>query len=85
MHVLAISRVSDPEAFWASMKQAHARLPAGAQWLFAIASVDGTRAVNVIAADSVDGVSELLEAHGGPFGTTECLEADAGNAVGLAG
>ncbi|MEU0536820.1 hypothetical protein [Amycolatopsis tolypomycina] len=34
-------------------EKAHGRLPAGAVWKLAIASRDGTRAVNVIAHDSV--------------------------------
>jgi hypothetical protein len=49
-----------------------------------VASTDGTRAVNVLTGDSVESVRALFEAHAGRYGTTECLEADAANAVGLA-
>jgi hypothetical protein len=83
MHVLAVSSVSDPDAFWASLKKAYGRLPAGARWTLAVASVDGTRAVNVIVADSIDAVRRVFEEDAGTFGTTEYFEADAANAVGL--
>jgi hypothetical protein len=49
-----------------------------------VASIDGTKAVNVIVADSIDTVRGVFEEHAGTFGTTEYLEADAANAVGLA-
>ncbi|WP_410616879.1 hypothetical protein [Amycolatopsis sp. lyj-109] len=83
-HVLAISAVTDEAQFWNGLKKAHGRLPAGALWKLAIASQDGTRAVNVIAHDSVDGVREFFETHAGAHATTEYFEADAANAVGLA-
>ena len=83
MHVLALSAVTDNDRFWNAMKQAHARLPAGARWTLAIGSTDGTRAVNVIAHDSVEAVRAFLAGYADPFATTEYVEADAANAVGL--
>jgi len=83
-HVLAISAISDEGKFWTGLKKAHGRLPAGAVWKLAVASRDGTRAVNVIAHDSLDGVRDFFETHAGPYATTEYFEADAANAVGLA-
>ena len=83
MHVLAVSSVSDADGFWASLKKAYGRLPKGAQWTLAVASIDGTKAVNVIVADSIDAVSRVFEEHAGAFGATEYFEADAANAVGL--
>ena len=82
-HVLAISAVADEGKFWNGLKKAHGRLPAGAAWKLAIASKDGTRAVNVIAHDSVDAVREFFDTHAGAHATTEYFEADAANAVGL--
>ena len=84
MYVLAISTVADQDGFWGSLKTLYAVLPPGAAWVLAVASADGTRGVNVIAHDSVEAVRALFEAHAGAFGTTECFEADAANAVGLA-
>ena len=83
MHVMAISTVSDGDGFWGALKQAYGRLPKGAKWTLAVASSDGTRAVNVIVHDSVDGVRDFFEGHAGAFATTEFFEADAANAVGL--
>ena len=85
MHVMAISTVSQGGAFWDALKRAYGQLPESAEWLLAVASSDGTRAVNIIVADSTDTVSVLLDEHAGSFATTECFELDAANAVGLSG
>jgi hypothetical protein len=84
VHVLAVSAITDPEAYDDALKLAHAALPGGARWVLAVASTDGTRVVNVVAHDSVEAVRDHLEAHLGAFATTEYREADAANAVGLA-
>jgi len=83
MHVMVVSTISDHGRFWSGLKKAHGRLPGGATWTLAVASTDGTKAVNVIAHDSVDAVRSLFEEHAGAFATTEYFEADAANAVGL--
>jgi hypothetical protein len=83
MHVMVVSTVSDESRFWSGLKKAHGRLPRQAKWTLAVASTDGTKAVNVIAHDSVDAVRGLFEEHTGEFATTEYFEADAANAVGL--
>lgn len=83
MHVMAVSTVSDDGTFWSGLKTAYARLPKGAVWKLAVASKDGTKAVNVIAHDSVESVRGFFEAYTGACATTEYFEADAANAVGL--
>lgn len=83
MHVMAVSAVSDNDKFWGSLKKAYGQLPKGARWTLAVASTDGTKAVNVIVHDSIDSVQNFLEEHTVPFATTEYFEADAANAVGL--
>jgi hypothetical protein len=83
MHVMAVSAIADNDRYWSALKKAHGRLPKGARWTMAVASADGTKAVNVIVHDSVDGVRGFFEEHAGPFATTEYFEADAANAVGL--
>ncbi len=83
MHVMAISAISDNGGFWDALKKAHGRLPRGARWTLAVASTDGTAAVNIIAHDSVDAVRIFFEESAGSFATTEFFEADAANAVGL--
>jgi hypothetical protein len=84
MYVMAVSTISDQGKFWNGLKKAHGRLPKGARWTLAVASTDGTRAVNVISHDSVDRVRAFFEEHAGSAATTEYFEADAANAVGLA-
>jgi hypothetical protein len=84
MHVLVVSTISDERGFWGGLKKAYGRLPGGARWALAVASTDGTKAVNVIAHDSVDAVRSFFEEYAGSFATTEYFEADAANAVGLA-
>lgn len=83
MHVMAVSTVSDNNKFWGALKKAHGQLPRGARWTLAVASIDGTRAVNVIVHDSIDSIKSLFEQYASPFGATEYFEADATNAVGL--
>lgn len=83
MHVIAVSTVTDNDKFWGSLKIAHGQLPREARWTLAVASTDGTRAVNVIVHDSIDGVKSFFEEHAGLFGATEYFEADVANAVGL--
>jgi hypothetical protein len=83
MHVMAVSTIADNNKFWASLKKAYSQLPKGARWTLAVASADGTRAVNIIVHDSIDSVKSFFEQHAGHFGTTEYFEADTANAVGL--
>jgi hypothetical protein len=83
MHVMAVSTVSDEQSFWNAMKKAYGRLPSGARWTVAVASTDGTRAVNVIVHSSIDEVRGFVEEWVGSFAATEYFEADAKNAVGL--
>ncbi len=84
MYVMAVSTVADDGKFWSGLKRAHARLPKGSQWKLAVASSDGTKAVNVITHASVDGLREFFEAYASGHASTEYFEADAANAIGLA-
>jgi hypothetical protein len=83
MYIIAISTVADNAGFWNALKKAYGQLPAGAWWTLAVASNDGTRAVNGIVHDSIDSVKSLFEKHTDAFATTEYFEADTANAVGL--
>jgi hypothetical protein len=83
MHVMVVSTVSDEKRFWGGLKKAHGRLPKGAGWTLAVASTDGTKAMNIITHDSVDAVRSFFEEYAGSFATTEYFEADVANAVGL--
>ncbi|GAB3430444.1 hypothetical protein [Flindersiella endophytica] len=82
-HIIAISAITDGQGFDSALKQAYARLPKDARWTLAVASTDGTRALNVIVHESVESVSSFLEEHVGPYATTDYYEADTANAVGF--
>lgn len=83
MHVMAVSTVSDDGKFWGGLKKAHGKLPVGATWKVAVASKDGTKALNIITAESIERVRDFVEAYAGAYAVTEYFEADAANAVGL--
>jgi hypothetical protein len=83
MHVMAISSVPNSASFWNSLKAAHGQLPRGANWVIAIASTDGTKAVNVVVHESLGEIRSIFEEHIGDDATTDYVEADAANAVGL--
>ncbi len=83
MHLMALSTVSDRDAFWNSLKAADGQLPAGANWVLAIASTDGSKAVNVVVHELLEEIRSFLEGHIGDCATTDYVEADAANAVGL--
>ena len=83
MHVMAISSVPNSASFWNSLKAAHGQLPRRANWVIAIARTDGTKAVNVVVHESLGEIRSLSEEHIGDYATTDYVEADAANAVGL--
>jgi hypothetical protein len=83
MHVLAMSTVTDSDRFWGGLKKAYGRLPTGATWVLALATTEGTRAVNVIRHDSIEAVRAVLDEYAGPAAVTEYFEVDAANAIGL--
>jgi hypothetical protein len=62
---------------------AYGQMPKGAKWILAVASTDGTKAVNVIVHDSIGSVKSFFEEHADPFGATEYFEADRVSGVGL--
>ena len=81
---MAISTIADGDRFWGALKKAYGKLPKGAKWVLAVASTDGTKAVNVFVHDSLDSAQEFFDEYAGSSATTEYFEADAANAVGLA-
>ena len=83
MHVIAVHAISDADQFWSACKRGYAQLPAGTRWTLAVASVDGTRAINLLVGAPVERVKEFFEPLVSQFCTTEYFEADATNAVGL--
>ena len=83
MHVIAIHTISDADLFWSACKRGHAQLPGGTRWALAVASIDGTKGINLLVGASLEQVKEFFEPLVGPYSTTEYFAADAKNAVGL--
>ena len=73
MHVVVVSTIADTDRFWGSLKKAHGQLPTGARWTLAVASTNGTKAVNIIVHDSIDSVRSFFEEHAGHFAATEYI------------
>ena len=83
MHIMTVSKVSVSDSFWNSLKSGYGQLPAKTMWVLAVASTDGSKAVNIFVHDSIDGVREFFEKYTDAFAVTEYFEVDADNAVGL--
>ena len=83
MHVAVIHQISDPEKFWAAADESE--LPEGVTLHSALPNNDGSRAVCLWEADSVDAVSQLVEESAGDVSSNEYFEVNADNAQGLPG
>jgi hypothetical protein len=80
MHIVAIHSISDPQSFWA------VSVPEGGPTLHsALPNEDGTRAVCVWEADSMDAVKQVVEENVGDFSSNEYFEVNAENAQGVPG
>ena len=81
MYVIAIHAVSDPEKFWGAAQEM--QLPQGTALHTVAPNGDGTRAVCVWEADSVDAVRDFVESAAGDISSNEYYEVNDQNAVGL--
>ena len=84
MHVAVIHEISDPQGFWSAVQEAgdppedvtlHSALPNG----------DGSRAVCVWEAQTLDRVREVVEGTSGDRSRNEYFEVNESNAQGLPG
>jgi hypothetical protein len=82
-HVVAIHSISDPDKFWS--RASESELPEGVTIHSALPNDDGSRAVCLWEADSVDTVRRLVEDTQGDVSSNEFFEVNAGNAQGLPG
>jgi hypothetical protein len=81
MHVVVIHRISDPEKFWGAASESE--LPEGVTLHSALPNDDGSRAVCLWEADSLDAVQQLVEDAVGDVSNNEFFEVNAQNAQGL--
>jgi hypothetical protein len=81
MYVSAIHEISDPEKFWGM--DPDDVIPEGVVLHSALPNGDGSRAVCLWEADSLDTVQKIVEENVGQFSQNEYFEINAENARGL--
>ena len=81
MHVIAIHSISDPEKFWNSADESET--PEGITLHSALPNDDGSRAVCVWEAESVESVRQLVEDTVGDVSSNEFFQVNEQNAQGL--
>ena len=82
MYVVVQHQIHDPAAFWSRVSQAP-ELPAGVTLHSSYPSSDGSRAVCLWEADSVESVRSLVESVVGDLSTNDYFEVGAERAMGL--
>jgi hypothetical protein len=82
-HVAVIHSISDPDKFWGSADESE--MPEGITLHSALPNGDGSRAVCVWEAESLDDVKQLVEDTVGDVSDNEYFEINAQNAQGLPG
>jgi hypothetical protein len=83
MHVAALHRISDPEKFFAVAQEALAALPEGLTVNQMLPSVDGSTAMCVWQAPSVDAVRDFVDEASSGLAVNEFFEISAEQAIGL--
>jgi hypothetical protein len=83
MYVVAQHKISDPAAFWSQSRQAVDSLPSSLKLCQTYPNADGTRAVCLWQADSVEAVKEFVDSRVGNMSTNEYYEVGSDKAMGL--
>ena len=81
MYAIAIHDISDPDAFWS--RAAEGDIPDGLELPTVAPNQDGSRAICVWKADSVDAVKTFVEDSAGDISTNEFFPVNEQNAQGL--
>jgi hypothetical protein len=81
MHVVVIHSISDPDKFWSAAGAGE--LPEGVALHTSFPNDDGSRAVCLWEADSLDEVRQTVEGTVGDVSNNEYFEVNASNAQGL--
>jgi hypothetical protein len=83
MYVVAKHEISDPARFWAAVQEATPNIPEGIKLHYALPNTEGSAAVCLWEAGSVNAVRDLVESAVGAVSRNEYYEVDRKNAVGL--
>jgi hypothetical protein len=83
MYVVVQHKISDPTTFWSMAKESLASLPENVKLCQSLPNADGSQAVCLWSADSVDTVKNLIESKTGHISTNEYYAVEPQNAMGL--
>jgi hypothetical protein len=81
--VSVIHTISDPQSFWSAVEESD--IPDGVSVRQVVPNGDGSKAVCLWEADSVDAVKGVVEGSVGDASSNEYFEVDASKAQGLPG
>lgn len=84
MNVIAIHKITDQAKFWETLRTP-AKLPDGIKVQSVLPSVEGTTAVCIWQADSVETVEKLVVSTVGQYSKNEFFAVDASTAFGIPG
>jgi len=79
-YIVAIHTIADPELFWSSAAEAVPNLPAGISLHATYPQHDGTRAICLWEAASVDEIRGLVDSATGSFSSNDYFEVDPAHA-----
>ena len=83
MYIVIQHQISNPPAFWAAAQKALPNLPKGIRALQVMPNKDGTRAVCLWEAGSIDAVKQVIEPSEGQVSRNEYFAVETANAMGL--
>lgn len=86
MYITAIHQITDPEQFWQTARAVTppvGEFPAGIALHSTFANADGTKAVCLWQAETVDAVRDLVDSAVGQFSRNEYFEVSKETALGL--
>jgi hypothetical protein len=79
-YIVAIHTITDPEPFWSSAAEAVPNLPAGISLHATYPQHDGTRAICLWEATSVDEIRDMVDAATGSYSSNDYFEVDPAHA-----
>lgn len=83
MFIVVQHRIADPATFWNIAKASMPHLPRGVRLHSVLPNADGSNAVCLWEAATLDTINKFVEASVGQMSTNQYFEVDAKNAVGL--
>ncbi len=83
MYVVIHHQISDPNRFWSTVREATPNLPSGVQLHHCLPNRDGSQAVCVWEADSVERVRDIVEGAVGEVSSNEYFEAEGQQGINL--